>query len=70
MFQQLQETEPRKPQEAFSENIIMFLGSPMNDIGIQINKNTEYELFTKFDINIMQDRTEGKRAKILMYFNV
>lgn len=70
MSQQLQEAEPRKQQEAFSENIIMLLGSPMNHICIQINENTEYGLLTKFDINILQDRTEGKRAKILMYFNV
>lgn len=42
----------------------------MNDICVQNNENTEYQLLQIFDINILQDKIEARRAKILMCFNV
>lgn len=42
----------------------------MNDICVQNNENTDYQLLQIFDTNILQDKIEGRRAKILMCFNV
>lgn len=42
----------------------------MNDVCIQSNENTAHQVLQNFDINILQDKIEGRRARILMYFNV